>query len=224
MIRYLTGATNVQVEAAIAHRPEFGLMVQPNNSYTLYIPRYQCWAADNGAFSVKGGFDPGRFGRMLHLASPHRASCLFVVAPDCLRVAADGAVTGDARGTLKQYPAWARKIRGLGYPVALVAQDGLEDLLDRVPWRSVDVLFLGGSTGWKLSHRAKACVEAAQRRGKPTHMGRVNTYCRLRLADQWGVTTADGTCLAFGPASNVPKVKGWFHQLRSADAQLALAL
>lgn len=38
----------------------------------------------------------------------------------------------------------------LGYPAALVAQDGLTDAT--TPWSDLDVLFLGGSTAWKPDH------------------------------------------------------------------------
>lgn len=48
------------------------------------------------------------------------------------------------------------KIRALGVPAALVAQDGLEDMVDRVPWDEFDVLFIGGSTAFKLLHHENA--------------------------------------------------------------------
>lgn len=141
------------------------------------------------------------------------ATCLFVAAPDVLIVHADGTVTGNAEATLLRFPMWRQVISSLGFPVALVAQDGLECMLDRVPWQDVDVLFIGGSTEWKLSSGAKACVDEARRLGKRTHMGRVNSYKRLALAQSWGMDTADGTFLKYGPETNLPHLLRWLDKL-----------
>lgn len=214
-INYLTGATGAYLESGIATERGIGLLIQPGNHYHLRVQHYPAWAADNGAFSKKHGFNPVKFRAML--AQPNlRANvttCLFVAAPDVLRVLDDGTVIGDARATLDQFPTWAREIRELGYPVALVAQNGLEDMLHLVPWDLVDVLFLGGSTEWKLGAGARACVEFARALGKGTHMGRVNSYKRLALAQGWGVDTADGTFLAYGPTQNLPRLLAWLDKL-----------
>lgn len=218
VIQYLTGATGSYFEDGTARAHGIGLLVQPGNSYHKRVQHYPGWAADNGAFSRKG-FNPLAFRTMLHQPNlrANAATCLFVVAPDVLVVNADGSVRGDAAGTLAQFPAWAREIRKLGFPVALVAQDGLENMLADVPWHFVDVLFLGGSTEWKLSDGARACITEAKRRGKRTHMGRVNSYKRLTLAQSWGVNTADGTYMAFGPAKNLPRLLSWLQRLEAAN-------
>lgn len=222
MISYLTGCACAGVEA-IAHERNIGLLVQPGNSYHEKIDAYPAWAGDNGAFTkAAGGFSPERFRRMLSqpkLRTPAaRAKCLFVVAPDKLVVLADGTVVGDARGTLEQFPAWAQEIRAAGFSVAFVAQNGLEDMLDEVPWHLVDVLFLGGSTEWKLDAAgAGACVRRAKLEGKRVHMGRVNSYKRLALAQSWGVDTADGTFLGFGPVKNLPRLVAWLDKLDASD-------
>jgi hypothetical protein len=212
--QYLTGSATAELEHGLAHSFGIGLLVQPGNSYHLKVKRYPFWAADNGAFSSKGGFDHVRFVTMLHRPELRAAaaSCRFVVAPDVLRVLPCRTVIGDAAATLAQFPAWAREIRSLGYPVALVAQDGLENMLRDVPWHLVDVLFIGGSTEWKLSEGARRCVEAARARGKASHMGRVNSGKRFALAQSWGVDTADGTFLAFGPQKNLPRLLSWLEQ------------
>lgn len=217
MIRYFTGCAGAGVEA-VAHQERIGLLIQPGNRYHLQVAKYPDWAGDNGAFTtVAGGFDPERFRAMLRQPelAARRPACRFVVAPDRLVVHADGTVTGDAVGTLAQFPAWAEEIRGHGFPVAIVAQDGLEQWLEFVPWGLVDVLFIGGSTEWKLSSGALTCVLEARRRGKRTHMGRVNSYKRLALADSWGVDSADGTFLKFGMTNNVPRMLAWFRKLEA---------
>jgi hypothetical protein len=212
--RYLTGSTKGLTDA-VARANGIGLMLQPRNCYQANLQAFPAWAADNGAFSPKG-FNEAQFCRMLERDTLRQnvATCLFVVAPDRLRRTVDGGVIGDAAGTLADFPGWARAIRAAGFPVALVAQNGLEEMLDRVPWELVDVLFLGGSTEWKLGPGAMHCVADAQRHGKRTHMGRVNSGKRFRHAHSLGVDTVDGTFLRFG--ANVPRLVRWIDALRQA--------
>ncbi|MBC7644233.1 MAG: hypothetical protein H7123_03835 [Thermoleophilia bacterium] len=154
------------------------------------------WCADNGAFSDK--FVEADWWRFL-VANAHAAeSCLFAVAPD---------VVGDAQATLDRSLPWLSKIRALGYPVAFVAQDGLEDL--NIPWAEFDVLFIGGSTEWKLGIQARLIAAEAKVRGKWVHMGRVNSEKRFRYAQAIGCDSVDGTFLTFGPDVNLPKVLAW---------------
>jgi hypothetical protein len=61
------------------------------------------------------------------------------------------------------------RIRAVGYPVALVAQDGLEHA--DVPRRHIDALFTGGSTAFKTGPAAAALAAQARRRGLWVHMG-----------------------------------------------------
>lgn len=211
MIRYLTGVARPEVEGD----PRIGLMIQPGNSYHRLLDRYPFWAADNGAFSRTGGFDAERYEVMLTSpgALAARSTCLFVAVPDVLCVRDDGTVVGDAEATLLQYGPWALAVRSLGYPTAFVAQDGCEDLLTELPWALIDCMFLGGSTEWKLSRGARACVTFARALGLHTHMGRVNSRKRLHLAEAWGCDTADGTFLKYGGAQNVPRLRQWFEGL-----------
>jgi hypothetical protein len=215
VIRYLTGASSKGSEE-VAFERGIGLMIQPGNSYHLKVDRYPFWAADNGAFTKSAkGFSEDKFRTMLkreHLKD-QAGSCLFVVAPDKLEVLADGTVIGDARGTLEQFPAWAREIREAGFPVALVAQNGLETMLDDIPWALVDCLFIGGDTAWKLSEAARVCIVEARRRGKVTHMGRVNSFSRMARAAEMLTDTADGTFLMFGPKQNLPRLLRWLELL-----------
>jgi hypothetical protein len=203
VIRYLTGATGLYLEGGLSFERDIGLMIQPGNNYHGRVQHYPVWAADNGAFSSRRSFDAAKFRAMLAQGNLDfwRDTCLFVAAPD---------VVGDARATLRRFPEWAREIRDLGFPVALVAQDNLECVLEDVPWDLVDVLFVGGSTEWKINIGAEICVDYARALGKRTHMGRVNSCKRLTLANSWGVDSADGTFLAFGPRKNLPRLLRWF--------------
>lgn len=159
------------------------------------------WCADNGVY---GGTYPGDEKYLAWLAErAHLAAlCRFVVAPD---------VVCDAQATLaRSAPIFAR-IRALGYPVALAAQNGLEHLA--VPWDDIDALFIGGDDPWKEGDAAADLVAEANARGKWTHMGRVNTYGRLRIAATFGCDSVDGTTLAHGPDKNLRYLLAWLREL-----------
>lgn len=155
------------------------------------------WAADNGCY---GSGYPGDEPWLAWLAKNRgaAASCLFASAPD---------VVGDAVATFTRSAPFLPRIRALGFRAALVAQDGLEDI--PVPWNEFDVLFVGGSTVWKLGRAARQVVGEARRRGVPVHMGRVNTRGRIAYAASIGCDSVDGTYLKFGPSVNLPKLLRW---------------
>lgn len=154
------------------------------------------WCADNGCFNA--ATYPGDDAWFAWLTGMDPAGCVFATAPD---------VVGDAAATLDRSGPWLPRIRAAGFPAALVAQDGLEDLA--VPWGEFDALFVGGSTAWKLGPGARRLVAAARDRGKWVHMGRVNSERRMRYAQHIGCQSADGTYLAFGPDVNLPAVLAW---------------
>jgi hypothetical protein len=161
------------------------------------IPDGAVICADNGCFG-KGYPGDAKWWAWLQTLPTDR--CAFAVAPD---------VVADAAATLIRSVPWLSKIRSLGIPAAFVAQDGLENLT--VPWDEFDVLFIGGSTEWKLGRHARTLVNEAKQRGKEVHMGRVNSYQRMRYADAIGCDTADGTYIAFGPDVNLPEAISWVH-------------
>lgn len=154
------------------------------------------WCADNGAFSAR--FDEGKWWDFLTRNADRADSCVFAVAPD---------VVGDAVLTLARSRPWFAQIRALGYPVAFVAQDGMENT--EVPWDEFDCLFIGGSTTWKLGPHAREAVRDAKARGKWVHMGRVNSERRWRYADAIGCDSVDGTFLTYGPDVNLPALLAW---------------
>jgi hypothetical protein len=167
-------------------RPDMPAMLQPNMGNRL-PPNIQ-WAADNGRFSKPETYSDERYLAWLEKHRHAADRCLFAAAPD---------VVGDARATLEMSGPMLPQIRALGYKAALVAQDGLEAL--DVPWDEFDCLFVGGTTEWKLSEHAYSLVAEAKRRGKWTHMGRVNSWQRFRAAAAAGYDSADGTVLRFDP-------------------------
>lgn len=154
------------------------------------------WCADNGCFGK--GFSESAWWTWLVDNAASASDCVFAVAPD---------VVGDAAATIARSLPWLPKIRALGYPAAFVIQDGQESL--PVPWDHFDVLFIGGSTEWKLGDAARRIVGEARRRGVHVHMGRVNSYRRFRYAEAIGCDSVDGTFLIFGPETNLPRLQRW---------------
>jgi hypothetical protein len=112
--------------------------------------------------------------------------CLFVTAPD---------VVGDAERTLELFEEWYDELNATLLPLALVAQDGLDS--ERVPWRRIDALFLGGTDLFKMGESARELVREAHTRGKWVHMGRVNGHQRLRYAKAIGCDSVDGTSFSW---------------------------
>lgn len=136
------------------------------------------WAMDNFAFV---SFDADRFRKSLQRFESI-PGCLFVVAPDVPR---------DAHATATLFDAWCDDIKRHGYPIALAAQDGLENM--PINWKTLDAIFVGGSDAFKYSQFVQELVFEARMRHKWTHMGRVNSvprwnYCQNALFD-----SVDGT-------------------------------
>lgn len=167
------------------------------------------WCADNGCFSEQ--WEPSRWWEFLEANAADAARCLFASAPD---------VVGDARATEERSRPWLAKIRSLGYPVAYVAQNGMEfstwDL-----WDEIDCLFIGGTTDWKLGPEACNLAAVASSMGKWIHVGRVNSEKRFRYAEAIGADSCDGTYLTYGPEKNLTNVLAWSrtsHQASLLDA------
>lgn len=174
------------------YRQHMGMLMTPRGGYSVQpvIDAGAVWACDNEAYS---SFSRDAFVRML---KKYRGlpNCLFVTAPD---------VVADAQATMLRFRMWQPVIRYYGYPVALVAQDGLEHL--STDWHSFDALFIGGSTEWKLGKAAAALALEAKLRGKHIHVGRVNSNHRLRVAKNLFADTIDGSGYAKFLKSMLPR-------------------
>lgn len=140
----------------------------------------QRFALDNGAFSK---FEVDGFLAMLKKHEPRKDLCRFLACPD---------VVGSARRTLECFAHWQPKL--IQWPVALVCQDGQEDL--EIPWGSISATFIGGTTAWKISKTAADIVRASKIVGKWCHVGRINTPGRFEYFQELGADSCDGTGLA----------------------------
>jgi hypothetical protein len=208
---YLSGSTNDVIEPTFIDAG-IGLMCQPGNGYHHRIPRYPYWAADNGCFADKWEWSSW----MDWLAYLPTKGCLFAVAPD---------VYPDARASLERGLQYTDLIRSMGFPVAVVAQDGAESL--SYPWEEFDCMFIGGAKTpnprdeWKTSEAAASVCKAARNAGKWVHMGRVNSYKRLERARAMGCLSVDGTYIKHGPNINLRRM-GRFLRVLEATPTLPI--
>lgn len=183
---YLAPLTR-SLELRLQH-PSTGFMITPASDRDTLLDA--TWAADNGCFAAGDRFDRQAYLNWLAAPRRPRAHCLFAVAgPD---------VVGDAARTWQQSAPMLAEIRQLGYPAAYVAQDGFSD--SAVDWSAFDVLFVGGTTRWKRSeYGGYAAINEARRRGKRTHVGKVNAAAYIRSLTLAHVDSADGTWVIRNP-------------------------
>jgi hypothetical protein len=168
------------------YRDRFGYMLNVNRAIgkERAAVRYP-WMLDNGAFSETWNEEVWR--RRLEQLSEYNATCIAAVVPDVL---------ADAKATLDRWYQYAPIVFATGYNAAFVAQDGAT--IDTIPWHQINVLFIGGTTDYKL-HHAWPVITEAKRRGLWLHVGRVNSIRRIRtfcIAD-----SVDGTTLSIEPST-----------------------
>jgi len=135
---------------------------------------------DNGCFKK---FFEQAFLSLLEREYERRHLCRFVCCPD---------IVGSARRTLEIFERWKHRLAG--WPIALVAQDGLEDMT--IPWDDISAIFIGGSTQWKDGPHAGAIVRTGKILGKWVHIGRINTPGRFEKFEELGADSMDGSGLA----------------------------
>lgn len=222
---YLSGANNPLWDNGLAWDINMGLLTTPATNYVAQLCRYPFWAADNGAYKLGArfvDFNHAGWWKWLQkvvatVSAPTLANCRYATAPDAIDVClcknlcncGHGNVRGNPTVTIAWAKQWLPMISSLGIPAAMVVGNGMEDMLDEIPWDLLDVVFVGGSTDWKLGEGARIVIAEAQARGKAVHMGRVNSSKRLSYASSLGVDTADGTFLGKGPAKNLPRLMDW---------------
>lgn len=192
---YLSGAIRPEL-----HHPQIGWMCTPKMGNRL--PDHGWWAADNGCFSNPTGFSWDEYERWLTPRQErHGDRLLFATYPD---------VPFDSDGTLARFDQYRSRMRQF-HRRALVTQDGMHP--EDIRWDDIEALFVGGTTEWKTGPESLELCTEAKRRGLWVHMGRVNSFDRMRTALKMGCDSADGTYIAFGPELNTPNVIRWVNEL-----------
>ena len=231
---YLSGVRNDVTDAVVRAwegpgECPLGLLVQPLRREYLGAVDYDFIGIDNGLFTDvgKARFDPNAYlGLVREGVARWGDRLLFATAPD---------VPFDWPGTLAKSLPFVPRIRATGAPVAIVAQNGATPA--NVPWDQFDAIFLGGGKGpdtggkeWKETPAAAAVAREAIRRRKWVHMGRVNSDHRMRVAQQFGCGSADGTYLLHATAMAVASyalrrlVVATAHLWARSDAEVARVL
>jgi hypothetical protein len=208
---YLSGCITQTLLADV--RADVGLMLQPGmgNFSAATLPlQFRLWAGDNGRFARPDEWVAGDWLEWAVGLRRYRSTCRFIVAPD---------VVGDAVDTLRMSLPYLPTIGQLGFIPAFVSQDGARSAL--IPWDEFGVLFVGGTDAWKFSEASLVLVREAQRRGKKTHVGRVNTMRRLRAGLGTNADTVDGTYLKYGPDTNWPRLCTFLDEVNSGQIGLA---
>jgi hypothetical protein len=206
-MRYFANPVNGLLQAAAAD-PNLGVIMTPRQGNRLlpdvpFCIDNNCGPGSDGQAGSGYPGDRAYLEFLSHLSAQSRRRCVFATAPDVL---------GDPVATIERSARFVYRVRAwFGLPVALVAQDGLEYL--DIPWNWFDVLFIGGSTEWKLGAGARELVREAKANGKLVHMGRVNSLRRLRYATAIGCDSADGTFLVFAPTANLSRLQGWLRDV-----------
>lgn len=178
-----------------------GLVVQRGRVGKASTAAWPRWCYDNLAFSDwKSGarFDDAAFVQdvlsILDLPPCRRPD--FAVLPD---VVAGGAES------LALSLSWLHRLGRMHIRWALAVQDGM--CPEGIPWEApFDVLFVGGSTTWKLSTARQWCM-AAHAHEKRVHIGRMGSARRVRWARSIGVDSID-SALPLWSESNLAAFEG----------------
>jgi hypothetical protein len=190
---YLTGCIDAHIDRWKHYHADIlplGMIVQPLAYRQRYPSRaglYDWVAIDNGRFTAAGRrlFRPADYDRLIGVGLGRAGDrLLFATAPD---------VPFDWGETLRLSRPGLRRIRRLGCPAALCAQEGM--MLASIPWDEFDCLFVGGRGAFKEGPIVREACREARRRGKWVHMGRVNGLRRLLVALKFGADSVDGTYL-----------------------------
>jgi hypothetical protein len=192
-MRLLVSGSTVSMHrfAAIpAWRPYLGHLIVPRarNNVAAITATGLPLACDNGAFS---GFDHDLFCRMVR---DFLREAEWVVVPDFV---------GSAHGTAALFHWYTERLPTIAgfdladmdesaFPMAFVAQDGMDDCDAAWDCGFVRCLFIGGTTDFKLSKAAAELAAHAKSLGWAVHMGRVNSLKRIEYAFGIGCDSVDG--------------------------------
>lgn len=207
---YLSGClpSNLEIQKDL-NDAGIGLMLTPiSQRQTGSSPYDWKWAADNGCFAEK--WDETVWLKWLK-GFPNPEKSLFATVPD---------VVADHSKTVERWVNYYPKVSDLGYKPAFVLQDGADK--STLPWETMGCLFIGGTTEFKLSDKARELCQIAKSMSIWVHMGRVNSLKRMLIAKEWGVDSVDGTYLAFGPDKNTPKLISMVQRVNKATVDVPL--
>lgn len=206
----VSGATDTLRRLAPRHGDLLGCLPTPHtgNSPTSLAELGLPMAGDNGCFN---GLDSEAFVVMLNTYREAEVKLDWVTVPDRVE---------DGDETFRLWGRWQTVVRAFGFRPAMVLQDGMT----RFDVHQFDppVLFIGGSDDFKLGPLAANLTSDWLEKGRPVHMGRVNTKKRIEYAVRIGCTSCDGTGYSKWPDTNIPKGLRWIRRAMDIERQPAL--
>lgn len=168
------------------------------------------WIIDNNQY--KDNWTWAQWWHFLTLMRDFRNNCLGVPIPDKL---------GDYISTLHYFRVYHAVVRELGYPVALVTQDGMTP--EKIPWPLVDCLFVGGSNYHKRGREVELLISEAKRLGKWVHIGR--TQAGSTMLTYWPQADSfDGTTLIRNPTQQEASIRAGVTRIRQGQVPYTLKM
>jgi len=164
-------------------------------------PWADIWAVDNGAWSAHLHGTPWDHAAFDACLDAHGAGAQFIVAPD---------IVAGGLESLRRTERWLPRLDGIGRRRLIAMQDGIGPDDVRALLSDEVGIFLGGSTDWKLA-TMRAWGSLARQVGCYFHVARVNTVRRIRLCQDVGADSFDGTS-ASRWSKNVPRLTAAVHQ------------
>lgn len=157
----------------------WGLLLSPGKPRD---PRF-IHALDNGAWGAFQRSEPFDVAAFEKHVGAHGDGAEFVVVPDIVAGGLD---------SLRVSLDWLPRLAGVAKRRLIAVQDGMSSA-DVAPHLSPTAgVFVGGSTEWKLA-TMRAWGQLARKHGAYLHVGRVNTIRRIRLCQDAGADSFDGT-------------------------------
>jgi len=157
-------------------------LIEPAQPHKTLSPLPYC--LDNGAWGcfVRGiPFDAGAFRRCL---DSFGSGADWIVLPD---------IVGDGKASLPFSLSWLDDVSRFGRPMLLAAQDGMTtDSIRPLVRRHGLGVFLGGSTEFKLG-TMRDWGTLCRSEGVHFHVARVNSEKRIRLCQDAGANSFDGS-------------------------------
>jgi len=206
----VSGATDTLRRLAPTCGDVLGCLPTPHtgNSPTSLAALGLPMAADNGCFN---GLDARSFVVMLNDFREAGVGLDWVTVPD---------VVANGDETFFLWGRWEPVVRASGFTPCLVLQDGMT----RFDVHQFDppALFIGGTTEFKLGPLAANLTADWRAKGRPVHMGRVNTQERIEYAVRIGCTSCDGSGFSKWPDTNIPKGVRWIRQAMAKHAAPSL--
>jgi len=159
-----------------------GRLAHLQSADSLREPKFgHKWALDNGvygAFTNEREWSEKPFYDFLEKYGESH-SCEWAVVPDWV---------GDCKKTLRLWNEHAERVLGYGVPLALAVQDGMTHEMVRALKIQPTIIFIGGSTSWKLRTLNGWCAAFDR-----VHVARVNTEIRLWQCHRAKAESVDGT-------------------------------